>query len=401
MTAHPIRRVVAVLATVSLTLTFAGSAFAAEVEPAAKKPAVKCDGKVATKVGTPGNDVIRGTAKRDIIAGLGGNDIILGGGGDDILCGGPGNDRITGNAGKDKLIGGGGRDRLFGGDGPDRLFGGPANDFLAGQAGPDVLGGGPNADRLDGGIGVDLCAQNTGSGPMVRCELPKSVFDTDGDGLLNSSDACPNQGGIVGANGCPLDSDGDGVVDNDDKCPNKGDQGYGLAPTGCPLAPGTLVIGGPASGQVGGTFYSSDNGSNWTVGSDACRTDYFASSRERMAMEFPLSGLPAGASVTKAMLGILHWSGTTLGHSLYGYGGNGTIEIADIKVGGTPVLFNPSAPISVTTVDVTNLVTPTVVASGWAGLAMRKDVDNINYDYWDCLASDSMPPTLTVDYLAP
>ena len=211
MTGHPIRRALAVLAAAALVAAVASTALAGDVDQAGKRK-VKCDGKVATKVGTPGNDVIRGTARNDVIAGLGGNDIILGGGGNDIICGGPGNDRLTGNAGHDKLIGEGGRDRLFGGTGVDRLFGGLANDFLAGQAGPDVLGGGPGSDRLDGGIGVDLCAQNTGTGPMVRCELPKSVF------------------------GPPPDSDGDGVPDKSDACPSRGDQGFGLDGRGCPFA---------------------------------------------------------------------------------------------------------------------------------------------------------------------
>lgn len=45
--------------------------------------------------------------------------------------------------------------------------------------------------------------------------------DSDGDGVKDSADACPNTpaGRAVGANGCELDSDGDGVVDSADKCP--------------------------------------------------------------------------------------------------------------------------------------------------------------------------------------
>ncbi len=168
------------LAAAALTASFAAvTAAADDVEPAkalGAKRLVKCDGKVATKVGTPKKDVIIGTARRDIIAGLGGNDIILGRGGNDVICGGAGNDRIAGGAGHDKLLGQTGRDRLFGLAGVDRLFGGQQNDFLAGQAGPDVLFGGAGFDRLDGGIGVDACYQNTGHGPHVRCELPKSVF---------------------------------------------------------------------------------------------------------------------------------------------------------------------------------------------------------------------------------
>ena len=42
--------------------------------------------------------------------------------------------------------------------------------------------------------------------------------DTDGDGIKDSEDACPNDAGPVETNGCP-DTDGDGVLDKDDKCP--------------------------------------------------------------------------------------------------------------------------------------------------------------------------------------
>ncbi len=177
MTGRSISQIMAVLAAATLTATLAGVVIGADVERAAKKKA-RCDGVVATKVGTAKADVIRGTAGRDIIAGLGGNDIIIGRGGNDIICGGAGNDRLVGGAGHDKLLGQTGRDRLFGGGGVDRLFGGLHNDVLAGQAGPDVLGGGAGRDRLDGGVGVDLCSQGTGHGPMMRCELPKAVFAT-------------------------------------------------------------------------------------------------------------------------------------------------------------------------------------------------------------------------------
>ena len=46
--------------------------------------------------------------------------------------------------------------------------------------------------------------------------------DSDGDGVKDSMDRCPNTpaGQAVDASGCPLDSDGDGVVDADDQCPD-------------------------------------------------------------------------------------------------------------------------------------------------------------------------------------
>ena len=43
--------------------------------------------------------------------------------------------------------------------------------------------------------------------------------DTDGDGIFDKDDACPNVKGPIQFNGCP-DSDGDGIVDSKDDCPN-------------------------------------------------------------------------------------------------------------------------------------------------------------------------------------
>ena len=66
--------------------------------------------------------------------------------------------------------------------------------------------------------GIDRCP-NTPAGASVDaygCEL-----DSDGDGVVDSRDRCPGtpQGVAVDTNGCPVDSDGDGVTDDMDKCP--------------------------------------------------------------------------------------------------------------------------------------------------------------------------------------
>ena len=54
--------------------------------------------------------------------------------------------------------------------------------------------------------------------------------DTDGDGIEDSKDGCPNDAGTVEMNGCP-DTDGDGVADKDDACPDvAGLKSFG----GCP-----------------------------------------------------------------------------------------------------------------------------------------------------------------------
>jgi len=61
-------------------------------------------------------------------------------------------------------------------------------------------------------------------------------YDSDGDGVPDSKDMCPNtpSGVSVDVHGCPLDSDGDGVPDYLDKCPNT-PKGAAVDKYGCPL----------------------------------------------------------------------------------------------------------------------------------------------------------------------
>ncbi len=60
---------------------------------------------------------------------------------------------------------------------------------------------------------------------------PPPPPDSDGDGIIDSLDACPQAKGLVQFNGCP-DTDGDGIPDKDDKCPNeRGIERY----QGCPI----------------------------------------------------------------------------------------------------------------------------------------------------------------------
>ena len=61
-------------------------------------------------------------------------------------------------------------------------------------------------------------------------EIPE-IKDRDGDGIVDSLDACPDVAGLAALQGCP-DSDGDGIADKDDKCPEQA----GLAKyRGCPI----------------------------------------------------------------------------------------------------------------------------------------------------------------------
>ncbi|ARV07315.1 cell envelope biogenesis protein OmpA [Polaribacter sp. SA4-10] len=78
----------------------------------------------------------------------------------------------------------------------------------------------------------DACPNVAGLAVMNGCP------DADNDGIKDSDDACPNVAGLAAMNGCP-DADGDGVADNDDMCPNsKGTK----ANKGCPDTDGDGVV---------------------------------------------------------------------------------------------------------------------------------------------------------------
>ncbi|GGZ74945.1 OmpA family protein [Algibacter mikhailovii] len=80
----------------------------------------------------------------------------------------------------------------------------------------------------------DACPEVAGLEAFNGCP------DSDGDGIEDSKDDCPNEAGLAEFNGCP-DADGDGVADKDDKCPTVA----GLASlNGCPDADGDGVADG-------------------------------------------------------------------------------------------------------------------------------------------------------------
>ncbi len=102
------------------------------------------------------------------------------------------------------------------------------------SAGLSIKFGGTDTD----GDGIydkdDACPDVAGLEAFNGCP------DTDSDGIEDSKDDCPNEAGPAELNGCP-DGDGDGVVDKDDKCPTVA----GLkALDGCPDADGDGVTDG-------------------------------------------------------------------------------------------------------------------------------------------------------------
>lgn len=74
-------------------------------------------------------------------------------------------------------------------------------------------------------------------GRVSALESQDLLKDSDGDGVADKLDKCPNtEAGIkVDGSGCPLDSDGDGIPDSKDACPTeKGTAEF----NGCPSAVG-------------------------------------------------------------------------------------------------------------------------------------------------------------------
>jgi ABC-type transport system substrate-binding protein len=155
----------------------------------------RCLGKIATIVGTAGDDVIVGGGQNDVVVALGGNDRIEGLDGRDVMCGGEGDDVLVGGAGPDAIDGGPGTDtasfadspaavsvdlgagtatglgsdtlvgveNVDGSPGDDDLFGDAADNVLSGGAGSDLLQSFAGADRSSGGAGADILRGGEGT----------------------------------------------------------------------------------------------------------------------------------------------------------------------------------------------------------------------------------------------
>ncbi|MCJ7465760.1 MAG: OmpA family protein [Maribacter sp.] len=91
-------------------------------------------------------------------------------------------------------------------------------------AGLAAFNGCPDSDGDGIEDSKDACPNEAGSKEMNGCP------DADGDGIADKDDACPNEAGLAALAGCP-DADGDGVADKDDACPNEAGP---AANKGCP-----------------------------------------------------------------------------------------------------------------------------------------------------------------------
>ena len=150
--------------------------------------------------------------------------------------------------------------------GPEFLFGRRAQFFLAPAVGWGFfnLSKGSSFNRALGSFGIGqriLAASsdswrwevraerafgggNSGAKDFTNAEVllgysfGRPPRDSDGDGVPDKRDKCPNtpKGAIVDADGCPKDSDGDGVPDGIDRCPDT-PRGAKVDAHGCPEAP--------------------------------------------------------------------------------------------------------------------------------------------------------------------
>src|SRR6187399_1811258 len=125
------------------------------------------------------------------------------------------------------------------------------------QAGLKLRLFGKKVDADSDGDGVidknDKCPNEVGFERYSGCPIP----DTDKDGINDEEDKCPTQAGPASNNGCPIaDRDKDGINDDEDKCPDV----PGVAKNfGCPETPEVPAEVSKALAAAGQSIYFSSN----------------------------------------------------------------------------------------------------------------------------------------------
>ncbi|MEO6219998.1 MAG: OmpA family protein [Ginsengibacter sp.] len=103
------------------------------------------------------------------------------------------------------------------------------------QAGLEALQGCPDRDSDGIADKDDKCPDQPGLAKYQGCPVP----DTDKDGINDEEDKCPNVPGVARYQGCPVpDTDGDGVNDEEDKCPKEAGPASNF---GCPVIDVVIV----------------------------------------------------------------------------------------------------------------------------------------------------------------
>jgi hypothetical protein len=126
----------------------------------------------------------------------------------------------------------------------------------------------------------------------------------------------------------------------------------------------------------------------------------------RCSLEFDISGIPAGATITGATLSLrandvdFFCGSADCSVDLDGYVGNGTGELADLTAGSF-LLTMPETGINFAYAahDVTTFISGLYTnGDDWAGFTLRRDAIGVTpYDSPD----DSLPPILEVQYTLP
>jgi len=111
------------------------------------------------------------------------------------------------------------------------------NSYLALAGGVGLTGIGPT--NAAGAPDFRLLASFTFEPLMIMKKDDEGIRDTDGDGIPDHLDRCPNEPGPRSNHGCPvkeeLDRDGDGIPDHLDKCPDEPEDYDGFEDSdGCP-----------------------------------------------------------------------------------------------------------------------------------------------------------------------
>jgi outer membrane protein OmpA-like peptidoglycan-associated protein len=106
-------------------------------------------------------------------------------------------------------------------DNRDTKVAGTNNDWQLDQSLGFTFNLGPSSKDSDGDGVVDKKDKcpDTPAGALVDADGCTVVVDRDGDGVPDKDDLCPDQPGSKLTQGCP-DKDGDGVMDSKDECPD-------------------------------------------------------------------------------------------------------------------------------------------------------------------------------------
>ncbi|MFL0798157.1 MAG: PHB depolymerase family esterase [Cellvibrionaceae bacterium] len=124
-----------------------------------------------------------------------------------------------------------------------------------------------------------------------------NVSDSDGDGVIDSSDACPNTpaGNPVNASGC-TDTDGDGVADTDDQCPG--------TPAGATVDANGCESNGICTTETTYNYYHKTAGRAYSTGS-TFSPNYFANGSDD-----PMAGSTWGSTSLYSTDGSTWYVGT-------------------------------------------------------------------------------------------